>query len=317
MMLHKKNNNEELDGLEEFKAVLDFTDRLQKQKAINVDKNWKNLQNRIHPRNHSKLWLSWIQHAAAILLLPLISVSVYFYLETVHLKSIPANLTELTAAYGTQSKVVLSDGSEVWLNSGSKLIYPDRFLGDNRQVTLSGEAFFKVKSDKEHRFDVKTSNGIVISAYGTEFNVEAYQHEQEISATLVKGCIGVEQTASGTRNEVKPGEKLSFSKRTNQTDIQKVNLLVETGWKDGKLIFRRTPLTTVVKQLSRRFNADFQLEGKELYNYTYSATFTTESLVEILSLLQQTAPIQYEVIYPKQHSQDHSFSKKKIIIRVN
>ena len=72
------------------------------------------------------------------------------------------------------------------------------------------------------------------------------------------------------------------------------------AWKDGKLIFRRTPMEEIAKQLSRHFNVNIQLQGKEIFDYTYSATFTTETLVEILSLLEKTAPIQCEITEPQQ-----------------
>ena len=87
----------------------------------------------------------------------------------------------MSSAYGLVSKITLPDGSEVWLNSGSKLHYPKQFVGDHRKVYLSGEAYFKVSSDKKHRFDVALSNGITVSAYGTEFNINAYNTLKKIN----------------------------------------------------------------------------------------------------------------------------------------
>ena len=310
------SENKQVDNQkDEFQSVLDFTDRLRKQKAIDVDENWGRLYDRIHREDKRINLFTWVRNIAAVMMLPLLLVSSYLYMRNVELKTSPSNQMELIAAYGTRTKVVLSDGSEVWLNSGSRLIYPDRFTEDCRQVVLSGEAFFKVKSDAEHRFDVKTTDGIVVSAYGTEFNVEAYEDEEEISATLVKGSIGVERADTNQTEFVAPGEQLVYSKHSKDMLLKKVNLLVETGWKDGKLVFRRTPLSEVAKHLSRHFNVDVELKGKTLLSYTYSATFTTESLTEILSLLERTAPIRCEIIQPKEVSDDHSFTKKKILIR--
>ena len=96
--------------------------------------------------------------------------------------------------------------------------------------------------------------------------------------------------------------------------VQKANILVETTWKEGKLVFRRTPMEEIAKQLSRHFNVNIQLQGKEVFEYTYSATFTTETLAEILLLLEKTAPIQYNIIEPKQQS-DFAFTRKTIIIK--
>ena len=94
---------------------------------------------------------------------------------------------------------------------------------------------------------------------------------------------------------------------------KEASLLAETAWREGKIVFRRTPMQEVVRQLSRHFNVDIQLQGKELYEYTYSATFTTETLTEILDLLEKTAPIRCEIIHPEPTA-DYAFSKKKVWI---
>lgn len=299
---------------DDVQPVLELVDRLAMQKGIDVEKNWHQLHARIHHRKQKSQLLIWIRNIAAILLLPLLGLSVYLYHQTNVLKSSSIRLLEATTASGVRTKITLSDGSEVWLNSGSTLSYPERFTKDKRQVTLSGEAFFKVKSDKDHRFDVQTSDGITVSAYGTEFNVQAYAEEPEIKATLAEGHIQIDQTNQPASQELIPGEQAVYSRHTQQMQVRKANLLVETAWKDGKLVFRRTPMEEIAKQLSRHFNVNIQLQGKEIFDYTYSATFTTETLAEILSLLEKTAPIRCEIIEPQQQS-DLAFTRKKVIIR--
>lgn len=299
---------------DDVQPVLELVDRLVMQKGIDVEKNWHQLHARMHHRKQKNQLLIWIRNIAAILLLPLLGLSAYLYYQTNVLKSSSIRLLEATTASGVRTKITLSDGSEVWLNSGSTLSYPEHFTEDKRQVTLSGEAFFKVKSDKDHRFDVQTSDGFTVSAYGTEFNVQAYAEEPEIKATLAEGHIQIDQTNQPASQELIPGEQAVYSRHTQQMQVRKANLLVETAWKDGKLVFRRTPMEEIAKQLSRHFNVNIQLQGKEIFDYTYSATFTTETLAEILSLLEKTAPIRCEIIEPQQHS-DLAFTRKKVIIR--
>lgn len=294
--------------------VLELVDRLVMQKGIDVEKNWHQLHAHMHHRKQKSQLLIWIRNIAAILLLPLLGLSAYLYYQTNTLKSKSVGLLETTTAYGVRTKITLSDGSEVWLNSGSTLSYPERFTEDKRQVTLSGEAFFKVKSDKDHRFDVQTSDGITVSAYGTEFNVQAYAEEPDIKATLAEGHIQIGQINQSASQELIPGEQAVYSRHTQQMQVRKANLLVETAWKDGKLVFRRTPMEEIAKQLSRHFNVNIQLQGKEIFDYTYSATFTTETLAEILSLLEKTAPIRCEIVEPQQQN-DLAFTRKKVIIR--
>lgn len=299
---------------DDVQPVLELVDRLVMQKGIDVEKNWHQLHARMHHHKQKNQLLTWIRNIAAILLLPLLGLSAYLYYQTNTLKSKSVGLLETTTAYGVRTKITLSDGSEVWLNSGSTLSYPERFTEDKRQVTLSGEAFFKVKSDKDHRFDVQTSDGITVSAYGTEFNVQAYAEEPDIKATLAEGHIQIDQINQPASQELIPGEQAVYSRHTQQMQVRKANLLVETAWKDGKLVFRRTPMEEIAKQLSRHFNVNIQLQGKEIFDYTYSATFTTETLAEILSLLEKTAPIRCEIIEPQQQS-DLAFTRKKVIIR--
>lgn len=305
--MHEWENKDE-------KSILELSDRLMAQKKINVDRNWDELNKRI--RNDQlkiRLW-EFLRTSAAILLLPLLILSGFLYLRLEEWKSMPTEQVELMAAYGVVSKVVLSDGSEVWLNSGSKLIYPNRFVG-KRQVYLSGEAYFKVKSDAANRFDVQTLDGITVSAYGTEFNVQAYEEEEDITATLAKGHISVEQEQLKISRDLKPGEQAIFAKKEKNISLHVANVLMETAWKDGKIVFRRTPMEDVAKQLSRHFNVDIQLQGKDVFDYSYSATFTTETLAEILSLLEKSAPIRCEIIEPEQQG-DYAFSKKKVLIHI-
>lgn len=296
------------------KRVLELADRLMAQKKVDVDRNWEHLSRRVRNERLRNRFYRWTRSVAAILWLPLLLLSGYLSYRVHELQSVPAEQVELTTAYGVVSKVTLSDGSEVWLNSGSKLVYPKRFKGEKREVYLTGEAYFKVESDPSHRFDVRTSDGLMVSAYGTEFNVQAYADESDIEATLAKGNITVSQPGANINQDLKPGEQLNYSKTEKRTNLRAVSLSAETAWKDGKIVFRRTPMEKVAKQLSRHFNVEIQLEGKEIHEYSYSATFTTETLAEVLSLLEKTAPIQCEIIDPEPQD-DYAFSKKRVVIR--
>lgn len=298
---------------EKMQAVWDLSDRLLQQKKIDVDGNWERLHRRIHRSNNRIRIFTYIKNAAAVLLLPLIVLSAYYYYQFSQLKSLPVRQLEVTTAYGVCTKVVLPDSSEVWLNSGSKLIYPEHFTSDGRKVSLEGEAYFKVTSDVNNRFDVQTSDGLTVSAYGTEFNVNAYTEESAIKATLAKGNIRITQPDIRVSKDIVPGEQVVYSREAKNMEVRKVNLLIETGWKEGRMIFRRTPLNEIAQKLSRHFNVDIEIEGQELYKYTYSAIFTTETLVEILSLLEKTAPIRCDIVEPEQQD-DFAFTRKKVII---
>ena len=301
----------ELPGAD-VQCILELTDRLAEQKKIDTDKHWQELSGRIRREERKVRFLHVVRTAAAVLFLPVLLLSGLLFMQ---LRDWQAQPVELLTAYGVVSKVTLSDGSEVWLNSGSKLVYPKRFTGDERQVSLVGEAYFKVKSNPSRRFDVQTAEGVTVSAYGTEFNVQAYDDDTCVVATLADGNIRVEQSALHLEEDLKPGEQAVFSKRDGKMNRQQANLLVEMAWREGKIVFRRTPMEEVAKVLSRHFNVDVRLQGKEVFDYAYSGTFTTETITEILSLLEKSAPISCEIMEPEQQS-DYTFSRKKVLIRL-
>lgn len=304
----------ELPGAD-VQRILELTDRLAEQKKIDTDKHWQELSGRIRREERKVRFLHVVRTAAAVLFLPVLLLSGLLFMQLRDWQAQPVEQVELLTAYGVVSKVTLSDGSEVWLNSGSKLVYPKRFTGDERQVSLVGEAYFKVKSNPSRRFDVQTAEGVTVSAYGTEFNVQAYDDDTCVVATLADGNIRVEQSALHLEEDLKPGEQAVFSKRDGKMNRQQANLLVEMAWREGKIVFRRTPMEEVAKVLSRYFNVDVRLQGKEVFDYAYSGTFTTETITEILSLLEKSAPISCEIMEPEQQS-DYTFSRKKVLIRL-
>ena len=137
----------------------------------------------------SKLsFLHYWQQVAAILLLPLLILSAYLYFKPA--SQIAETYQELFTPYGTWSVVNLPDGSKVWLNAGSSLKYPTQFNDKQRVVSMQGEAYFEVESDKEHPFIVKTKQ-LTVEATGTAFNVNAYAPDHVAAVTLVKGKVAV------------------------------------------------------------------------------------------------------------------------------
>jgi len=301
--------------VENLRFILLATEELKRQKAINVEKNWKRLSWRMGVYKVRIKTGRFIWRAAAVLFIPLL-ISTYFLFDRMkNWQDLSVERVELTTAYGLVSRITLPDGSEVWLNSGSSISYPKEFTEWTRKVNLSGEAYFKVSADRLNRFEVIVRDGITVSAYGTEFNISAYEDDSLIEATLVKGNVDISNKDEENNSyTLLPGEHAVYNKERDDIKVEKTNVLIKTGWKDGKMIFRRANMAEVAKRLSRRFNADIDLEGKELYGYEYSATFTTETLDEIIFLLEKSAPIKCRIIEPEL-TDDLSFSRRKVIIR--
>lgn len=264
-------------------------------------------------------FMFYLQKVAAVLFIPLLLASLIFYYTSVPSKDQKSIYNEMDNAYGTISKITLPDGTKVWLNSGSHFKYPAFFTGKNRKVYLSGEAYFEVAKNKKKPFIVNVSD-IDVVATGTVFSVMAYAEEQTIEATLKSGKIFLSKE-SGKSNKlkpiafVKPNHKAILDKEKKTININNANCDKVFAWKNGKLIFVDDPMDIVVKKLNRWYNTDIVLIDKEVKNYRYTATFTDETLLQVMELLKRSAPVTYKY-YKRKKQEDHTFSKAKVEIRM-
>lgn len=166
---------------------------------------------------------------------------------------------QLIVPYGTRAKVRLSDGTLVWLNAGSRLIYPAVFDGGSRNVTLVGEAFFDVEKDRDHPFIVKTSD-VRIKVLGTRFNVAAYPDEELIQTTLEEGAIALKSKTSGWFDRdlvLKPNQRAVIDKTTGNLNVSTVVASNSRFWVQGILSFQNAELRNVVSRLERFYNIRF------------------------------------------------------------
>ncbi len=263
--------------------------------------------------------LGWFSRVAAILIIPLFLSTVWFYLRKTELQSKADELSLLAdvtntvfAPIGGQTTAVLPDGSEVWLNSDSRITYPAIFRDNERDVEISGEAYFKVKKGKT-KFVVKTT-GPSIVVHGTEFNVHAYQNEKMISVALVEGKISLKKEGQGQGKKpmmMTPGEIAFFDKDNGTLEKKKGDVYIYTCWKDGKYVFRGTALSDILKILERKYDVEFEILDSDVGHFKYEATFTNEPITQILELLSFSSPLHYQYIKPIK-KQDGNYSKAKV-----
>lgn len=253
----------------------------------------------------------WWQKVAAILLLPLLMSAAYFIFTRSEVTQ--SAWQEVNIPYGITSRIYLSDGTGVWLNSGSKLSFPMKFNSNERRVKLSGEGFFEVHSDKKHPFIVETSK-MDVRATGTSFNVEAYMSDTIIAVTLVEGKIRVNMGPTAEANLI-PNQRIIFNSKREEYNLLPTDAQRWTLWKDGKLVFRDEPLEDVFKRIGRAFNVEITVRESVLAKQSYRATFEGESLNEILELLKITAPLRY-VRTGKSKRADGLFRKEKIDVYI-
>lgn len=255
-----------------------------------------------------------VTRTAAAVLLPLWLIYQYVWIPWQE-RSRPEEIVTITAVPGMVVRTTLPDGSQVWLNAGSSLSYPSRFAGRERTVRLTGEAYFKVTSDRKNRFDVLTPGGqMKVSAYGTEFNVYAHPGDSCYEVTLARGNVDVSAVGSQGMVTLDAGQKALFRPESGMMSKQPADTYADTAWKDGKMVFRRRHLDHIAEKLSRKFGVTIRLEDDKLKDYVYTATFTDESLEDILDLLKRSAPLTYTISGQRQLG-NHTYTRRTVSIK--
>ena len=266
----------------------------------------------------STMWRNKLQRIAAILLLPVlvytgyITIQNYTYFKDKNEQQV---FETISSRQGMVSQFALSDGTKVWLNSGSELQFPTHFSGKRRDVKLKGEAFFEVTKNKNMPFRVNAKD-LNIEVLGTSFNVISYDDERQSEVILVEGKVKL--TAQGDRVQknfgtMEPGQRAIYNENQKSVVLQNVEVDKYVAWRDGNLMFRDDNMEEVAKRLSRWFNIEIVINDPNIRNYVYRATFRNENLKQVLNLLKISAPIDYEIIENKMLP-NGEYTKQKVYI---
>lgn len=211
----------------------------------------------------------------------------------------PPVFNAIATPKGGTYRIVLPDGTRVWLNAVSKLEYPAEFSADKRQVAVTGEAYFEVAEDKNKPFIV-TSHGQTIQVLGTSFNVHAYADEGATVTTLVDGSLMVtsNDNANPSRSQVMlaPGEK--SVQLDGRLDKQKADIESETAWKNGYFVLNQATMQTIASQISRWYN--IEVECIDLPHQTFSAEIPRSvKLSTLLEVIEASSDYRYKFIYER------------------
>jgi len=282
---------ESTDKKNEFLSIKDIWDSLNSPKERTAEQLALFYKNQYQKSKKSRIVLMRSFSAiAAILIMALIFTVL---VPSNNVKPIE-NLQVFSVPLGSRSKVILADGTEVSLNSGSELKYSSGFSSANRVVSLSGEGFFSVKSDPEHPFTVKTAD-FDIKVTGTKFNVCSYPDNKFSATTLAEGKIGLQMNGSSKILEVEPGEKFQIDRETQKFSFSDADIESEIAWKDGEFIFRKIPFPELVHRLERCYDVKLSFSDSELHNYAFTGRFKNqETIWQVLDALKLTSPIDYQ-----------------------
>lgn len=230
---------------------------------------------------------TWGMRAAAVLVIALIISNIFVWQQSVP-KQLSSQLQTVTIPNGAKTNITLPDGSLVWLNSGSTLLYPAQFE-KNRSVTLIGEAYFKVEKNG-HPFIVSTNYGDIV-VKGTSFNVKAYTDDNSFETTLEEGVVAFRVKNSENEVTLKPGEQVINT--AEGFTIRQVETKYFTSWKEGKLLFNREPFPDFIKKLERWYNVKIQYSDPKLDEIWYTGTIEMESISEVMEMISKAAPVTY------------------------
>ncbi len=209
------------------------------------------------------------------------------------LKQAPTSTTTqrytIATPQGAVAEVTLADGTTVWLNAGSRLTYPAQFIGHTRDVTLHGEAYFKVAHDAAHPFLVKTGS-VTTRVLGTEFNVRAYT-SADTHVTLLQGSVEV--THERNTKRISPGEDASIGKSgiiVSETDTERF-----TAWKEGDFYFDNETLLTIAQEIGRWYNVSVVFNSSEkMHTRIFFAAPKSSDINDIVDLLHSMGKAQVE-----------------------
>ncbi len=282
-----------------------------------------------YTQNRAKI-PQFVKIAAAILIVFILGSgsTLLIYKNIIEQNKVTTCLYE--APKGSRAKAILPDGTNIWLNAGSKLIYKTDFNKTSRNVKLIGEAYFHVKTNPSKPFIVD-ANGLQVKAFGTSFNVKAYPEENKITTTLVEGKVEIEGKNYNDKLfsiKMNPREKVIYYKDIKQvkrsgsskiTDNKKlknsgiekmksipksiapvdydinVKTVLYTSWKDKRWVVESEELDNLAVMLERRYNVNISFSNNELKKYRFSGTIENETLEQIFNIMSLTIPLSFDI----------------------
>lgn len=261
------------------------------------EKFWIRRKHESKSDSAQKRWLVLTAQWAAILVVGLLLGS---YFDVFKKTEATKYYTSITPK-GSVSQMILPDGTHVFMNAGTQMKYSVNGADNNREVFLSGEAWFHVTQMDDNPFIVHTSM-YDVRVTGTTFNVKAYPDDRDVITTLEEGrvCVKtIEDSKQASEIQLNPGEQLVYNKELKDIHVQEVNTKWVTSWKENKLVFINMSLKDLTALLERRYGVEIEINDKGILDYHYDGTIKDETILQVLEILKCTLPIDYHIVDQK------------------
>ena len=275
------------------------------QKRVNVEKALCKVKQHMSPHKRTT-WLQWIQRIAAVLFIPVVAAATLLVYYQNGEESISPQIWKVNVKPGMTASLTLPDSTIVYLNSGSSLSYPSFFNGKKREVALSGEAYFQVTPNPNKKFIVSTPHQSRIEVLGTCFNIEAYEQDNEITTTLIKGKVNFLYNKNDSTRQItlSPSEKLIYTPETNKVKLCKTTGISETAWKENKIIFDNTPLEEILHIVGKTYNVEFIIKNKNLKKRKFTGCFNNQPLERVLEHFKRSSTIRWKYIQDEEYKNE-------------
>lgn len=275
--------------LDDLKVIYSMAGNAPESFVPQKEQAWEKIINRISIKNQPSRLIRFMLRVAASILLVAFGVGGGYLIQNRHSAN---SFTEVYSPYGHKTMVVLPDNSEVWLNGDSRIKYNTDF-SSSRNVELWGEALFKVSKNSRNLFTVK-SKDLRIEVYGTTFNVQSYDDDIVSEIALVEGSVGLFHDEQLLKKMI-PGEVIAYDSQANKFSSQQGNISQITSWRADELIIENETFESMVKYLERWYGVEISLDQSLKKNLRLSFKVKTESLLELLSIIDHITPVMYEI----------------------
>ncbi|WP_075556856.1 FecR family protein [Parabacteroides timonensis] len=240
------------------------------------------------------MWIRpWIREVMKVAAVVAITVACGLYFYVAEKKELLSAMNTVTVPAGQRVNLKLSDGTTVWLNARSEMVYPAVFSGSKREVKLDGEGYFEVKHDKESPFVVHTRK-CDIEVLGTKFNVEAYSDSEEFSTSLMEGSVKVtDNSAVSASVLLKPDQEVHM--KDGRLLVSFIEDYDHFRWRDGLVCFDNVAFHELMKRFEKCYGISIVVENKNLEEYSCSGKFRiSDGLDNALRILQRNAKYTFE-----------------------
>ena len=234
----------------------------------------------------------WMRYAAAVFAGTALGLAVSSFFDRMppEADTVPGEFV-LFADKGQRSNITLPDGTKVWLNSHSKIVYSTDYGHRTRSLSLTGEACFEVAKDAGKPFLVRAGE-MQIEALGTSFNVKAYGEDREIVATLFEGSV--QATVHNKTIVLAPEEYASYDTESRRLTVRRAeNVAYASMWRDNELSFNRQTMDEIAIMLNRLYNVNIRFESEKIKTCRFSGVIKNNSLDNVIEIISLTAPISY------------------------